>query len=68
MIKTLPVPVPPLDAQRAFARHAEALQSIQVQQALALQKATATFDALLARTFSAERAADVVHEAEGAVA
>lgn len=68
MIKTLGVPVPPLDAQRAFARHAEALQSIQSQQALALKKAVATFDALLARAFSANRAADAVHEAEGAVA
>jgi type I restriction enzyme S subunit len=64
----LRLPVPPLAQQSVFARHAEAMLSIQSQQALALEKATATFDALLARTFAAERAADAVHEAEGAVA
>jgi len=64
----LRLPVPPLARQSAFARHAEALQSIQSQQALALQKATATFDGLLARAFSVERAAAEVHEAEGVVA
>lgn len=64
----LRLPVPPLSQQSFFARHAEAMLSIQSQQALALQRAIATFDALLARAFSAERAADAVHEAEGAVA
>jgi len=64
----LRLPVPPLARQSAFARHAEAVQSIQSQQALALQKATATFDGLLARAFSIEGAAVEVHEAEGAVA
>lgn len=48
----LRLPVPPLEYQGAFARHAEALQSIQAQQELALRKATATFDAILSRTFS----------------
>ncbi len=67
MIKTLRVPVPPLDVQRAFARHAEAAQSIQVQQALALQKAAATFNALLTRTFAADGVAAAVYETEEAV-
>ncbi|TXH50168.1 MAG: restriction endonuclease subunit S [Burkholderiaceae bacterium] len=67
MIKSLCVPVPPLEAQRAFARHAEALQSIQSQQTLALQKTTATFDALLARAFAPEGAAAAIHELEEAV-
>ncbi|WP_428508720.1 restriction endonuclease subunit S [Roseateles sp.] len=64
----LRLPVPPLAQQSVFARHAEGMLSIQSQQALALEKATATFDALLARAFSAERAADAVHEVEGAIA
>jgi type I restriction enzyme S subunit len=64
----LRLPVPPLAQQSVFARHAEALQSIQLQQALAFEKAMATFNALLARAFLAERAAETVHEAEGAVA
>lgn len=64
----LRLPVPPLARQSAFARHAEALQSIQSQQALALQKSMATFDGLLARAFSTEGAAAAVHEAEGVVA
>lgn len=63
----LRLPVPPLSQQSVFARYAEAMLSIQSQQALALRRAIATFDALLARAFSAERAADAVHEAEGAV-
>jgi trehalose-6-phosphate synthase len=61
------VPVPPQDAQRAFARHAEALKSILSQQTLALQKATATFDALLSRAFATDGAAAAIHEAQGAV-
>lgn len=64
----LRLPVPPLAQQSVFARHAEAIQSIQSQQGLALEKATATFDALLARVFSAGCVADAVHEAEGAAA
>lgn len=60
----LRLPVPPLAQQSAFARHIEALQSIQSQQALASQKAMAAFDALLARSFSVEGAAAAVHEAE----
>lgn len=64
----LRLPMPPLAQQSVFARYAEAMLSIQSQQALALEKATATFDALLARAFSAGRADAAVHEAEGAVA
>ena len=59
--------VPPLAQQSAFARHAEAVQSIRSQQTLALQKATATFGGLLARAFSAKGAAVAVHEAEEVV-
>ncbi len=64
----LRLPVPPLTQQSAFARHAEALVSIQSQQALALAKATAAFDALLARAFSTQGAAETVHNAERALA
>ena len=64
----LRLPVPPLAKQSAFARHAEALVSIQYQQALALVKATATFDALLASAFSTQGAAETVHDAERAIA
>ena len=64
----LRLPVPPLAQQSAFARHAEALVGIQSQQALALAKATATFDALLARAFSTQSAAEAVHDAETALA
>lgn len=60
----LRLPLPPFAEQRAFTRHAEALQSIQAQQAMALRKATATFDALLARAFAAGRAAAAIHEVE----
>jgi type I restriction enzyme, S subunit len=59
--------LPELERQSAFARHAEAVESIKSQQALALQKATATFEALLARAFASQRAASVTHEAEEAV-
>ena len=65
ILRGLPIPVPPLDEQSVFVRHAEALLSIQSQQAVALQKATAAFQALLARAFAAEGAAVAVPEAEG---
>lgn len=64
----LRLPVPPLAQQSAFARHADALVSIQSQQDLALVKAKATFDALLARAFSSPGAAEAVHDAERALA
>ncbi|MGZ5270906.1 MAG: hypothetical protein ACXWC6_09850, partial [Ramlibacter sp.] len=64
----LRLPVPPLDQQRAFARHAEAMYSIQAQQSMALKKANASFDALLARAFTAGPAADPVRAVEEALA
>ena len=64
----LRLPVPPLGLQRVFAQHAEAMQSIQLQQALALKKATAIFDGLLAHAFRAEGAGAAVHELEEAIA
>ena len=60
--------VPAPEVQGRFARLAEALQSIQSQQAIALEKAVATFDALLARAFTAQSAADAIHEAERVLA
>jgi type I restriction enzyme S subunit len=54
------VPLPAPERQRQFARLADKLQSIQSQQAIALEKAVATFDALLARAFSAQGAADAM--------
>jgi len=47
----LRLPIPPLCEQRAFARQAEMAQSIRSQQGTALDKARATFNALLAQTF-----------------
>ena len=48
---SITVPIPPKTLQNAFAERLEAIRSIQSQQAAATQKAQATFDALLARTF-----------------
>ena len=62
------IPVPRSERQSEFSRRAEALLSIQSQQAVALQKATATFEALRARAFSVQRAADVTRKVEGAPA
>lgn len=45
-------PVPPIGSQAAFTERAEAIQSIQLQQAIATTKAEAAFDALLTSTFS----------------
>lgn len=47
----LRLPVPPLSRQSIFARCAEAIQSTRLQQTEALNKATATFDALLFQAF-----------------
>jgi type I restriction enzyme S subunit len=63
----LRLPVPPLAQQSAFARHAEVVQSIQSQQALALKKARATFDGLLARAFT-QTSPQLYPEPEGAPA
>jgi type I restriction enzyme S subunit len=68
ILRGLPIPLPPLGKQSAFAQRAEALLSIQSQQAVALQKATAAFDALLAKAFSVQHAAAVIRKMEGALA
>lgn len=52
-VKSLPVIVPPLALQAQFAERVAAMQAIATQQTAALHKAQATFNALLARTFSA---------------
>jgi type I restriction enzyme S subunit len=46
------IPFPPLSAQQEFSSRLDAVRSIQSQQSMALAKAQATFDALLARAFS----------------
>lgn len=51
----LALPVAPLAQQTAFARHAESIHSILVQQSLALQRAEATFHALLAQLFDVDK-------------
>ncbi|MCU0921710.1 MAG: hypothetical protein MUF16_15480 [Burkholderiaceae bacterium] len=47
----LPLPLPPLPLQQAFERRVQSAESILKQQAEALSKATAAFDALLSRAF-----------------
>jgi type I restriction enzyme S subunit len=51
MIKEFQVPCPPIDAQLKFVDRCLAMQSVLGQQAEATGKATATFDAILARAF-----------------
>jgi type I restriction enzyme S subunit len=51
-VKSLRVPLPPLDRQRAFTAWKADIFSIQSQQSTATVKAQATFDALLAQAFS----------------
>jgi len=51
-IRRLRIPVPPISLQRQFMLRLESAESILRQQSEALAKATAAFDALLARTFS----------------
>lgn len=51
-VKSLRVPIPPLDRQRSFALRVEEIMSIRGQQAAATTKAQAAFDALLSRTFA----------------
>lgn len=46
------IPLPPLSAQQEFASRLDAIRSIQSQQSMAITKAQATFDALLARVFN----------------
>ena len=52
------LPVPPVKLQDMFAVNADAVQSIQSQQSAATAKAQATFDALLARCFAQDVAAE----------
>lgn len=51
-LTAFPVPVPPLAIQTRFVAQARALQAIIARQTQALQKAEATFQALLARAFT----------------
>lgn len=50
-LEAFPIPLPPLEAQAAFANQVAQIESIQTQQSAAFAKAKATFDALLAHTF-----------------
>ncbi|WP_374262374.1 restriction endonuclease subunit S [Zoogloea sp.] len=52
-VKTIAVPLPPIDLQRQFAQRVEAIRALQAQQAAATAKAQASFDALLAQAFPA---------------
>lgn len=46
------IPLPPLSAQQEFASRLDVIRSIQSQQSMAITKAQATFNALLARVFN----------------
>ncbi len=50
-LSAFPVPLPTLPLQRAFERRVQGAETILRQQAEALKKATATFDAILSRAF-----------------
>jgi type I restriction enzyme, S subunit len=51
-VKNATVMLPPVADQVAFARQADAVDSILRQQVQAMERASATFDALLSRVFS----------------
>lgn len=51
-LEALPIPLPPLEAQAAFANQVAQIESIQTQQSAAFTKALSTFNALLAQTFA----------------
>lgn len=53
-IQAVGIPVPPLQIQRQFIARADSVASIIAQQDSALNKARATFEALLARSFTTE--------------
>lgn len=53
-IQAVGIPVPPLQIQRQFIARADSVASIMAQQDSALNKAKATFEALLARSFTTE--------------
>ncbi len=54
-LKTLELPVPPVELQREFAAKADAIRAIAARQATALATAQATFDALLHQAFAARQ-------------
>ncbi len=66
-LSAFPVLLPPLVEQRKFQRQVEAVDAIAALQGAAAMKAEATFNALLARAFTAA-APQVQHEAERATA
>lgn len=66
-LRTLPIEVPPFDLQARFSEHVRQVRSITLQQTEALTKAEAAFQALLARTFNCDQAAEHFAE-EAAVA
>lgn len=51
-LEAFPIPLPPLEAQAAFANRIAQIESIQTQQAAATAKAQATFEALLSEAFA----------------
>ena len=51
-LSAFPVPLPPVPLQRTFELRVRSAESILRQQADALNKATATFDAILSRAFA----------------
>ncbi len=51
-LSAFPVPLPPLPLQQAFERRVQTAESILNQQAEALKKATAAFDAILSQSIS----------------
>lgn len=51
-VKSLPVALPPIALQEDFKVKAEAVESINAQQLAALERAQATFNALLAQVFA----------------
>lgn len=66
-LSAFPVLLPPLVEQRKFQRQVEAVDAIAALQGAAAMMAEATFNALLARAFTAA-APQVQHEAERATA
>ncbi len=61
-------PLPPIEIQNHFSVLADQCRSIQSQQALALLKAKANFENMLARAFSAEGSAIAAHHAKEVIA
>jgi len=51
-LKTLKLPIPPYEEQMKFADQVRQVQAIQMQQSIALDTATATFNSVLSRAFN----------------